>query len=315
MGVIPMIEAVRKMEAENLFLVEGLISGAVTLVYGQPKVGKSIMVRQLIHSLANGNPFLDVPTGKTKRVAVSLTDAGSLPEFKEYYGKLDPTFRDVLFVENIRDDDDLRMVIEHADVLVIDNLDGLLPPQADLTQRNGVRPTIERVNGVVGSGIPVIVVHHATKAGMGYGSGKSINGSQFITSWPRVILHLEENGQGGGTHKLTVRGNHTAEKVCRLTLGDTSGLRFSVTKEWEHKEKPKRESNRANLDKRLAQAVYVVDNCQGMSQNKAAEKLAEKYEKSVQTWRKYLGEGAIPVKQVRSGVWELTEQAEKQRAA
>ncbi|MET8140517.1 AAA family ATPase [Sphaerisporangium sp. NPDC005288] len=314
MGVIPMIEAVRKLEADNLYLVEGLISRAVTLLYGQPKVGKSVMVRQIIHSLAAGVPLLGVPVSERMRVAVSLTDAGGLPEFNEYYGRLDREFSDVFFVEDIRDPDDLRMVTQEAQVLVIDNLDGLLPPEADLTQRHGVRPTIDRINRVVGSGIPVIVVHHATKAGMGYGSGKSINGSQFITSWPRVILHLEENGQGGGTHRLTVRGNHTAEKVCRLTLGDSKDLRFSLAKEWEKKEKPKRENNKANLDRRLTQAIYVVENCQGLSQNKAAEKLAERYGQSAETFRKNLGK-TIPVKQVGQGVWGLTEQAERQRAA
>lgn len=308
-----MSEMVTRLQAESLFLVDGLISSAGTIIFGQPKHGKSVLMTQLVHALANGEPFLGVSVGEPRKVAVSLTDAGGWIDFMIQCEKLEIDIDNVVCLEDAREDGDLNDAISQADVLIIDNLDGLLPPNADMNQRNGVRPTIERLNKAIGAGVPVILVHHANKPGQ-FNSGKLLNGSQFITAWPRSILYLEENGKGAGTHKLIVSGNHTRKREFRLALDDSHGLRFNLKGEVTQEraiEKVERERTyeRETLDRNLEYARYVVDQCQGLSRNKAAEKLAEKFGDTPSKYKGLLTRKAIPVNSLTRGAWELTETA------
>jgi hypothetical protein len=310
-AIVPLADMAKQLEDREKFVIAGLVSTAGTVVYGQPKVGKSVLITQLAYALANGRPFLGVEPTREWTVAVALTDAGAWGEFCDNYAALDNTWRNLVAVTNPRGGD-LEESAVHAEILIVDNLDGLLPADADLNSRHTVKPTLERLTGlVVEQSMPVVLVHHAAKPGMG--RGKTLNGTQFITSWPRMILHLEANGKGAGTHRLTVSGNHTRETVYRLSLEDADGLRFNVAQAGEVRQKQERARDAATLNKHLSMAGWVVANCQGLSQNKAAEKLVAEFGGNANTYRSYLGSGKIPV--VRSGAdWRLTEAAQERLA-
>ncbi|WP_433253205.1 AAA family ATPase [Streptosporangium sp. CA-135522] len=317
--LVPKREAAarRRAHGQSKFLIPGLISRAGTILYGQPKAGKTVLTSQLVYSLATGAPFLDVtPESGPLRVGVALTDGGALEEFDDLYQVFDPTFSNLWEIPDIRDEGNRQAVISNTDVLVIDNLDGLLPDDADMNNRNGVRPTMGMLTQMIRQGIPVILVHHANKPGMS-GAGKAMNGSTFITSWPRMILRLEKNRQGAGTHKLTVSGNHVAEQACRLHLDDSEGLRFRIANPWDSpdQEKAERRQKRdgATMDINLKHARFVVEHCQGMTQRKAAMELAAKFGGSHETYRSRL-KGAIPVEQAGAGAWVLTEAAQNMAA-
>lgn len=267
MAIVPLFELAQQVERDRLFVIDGLVSSPGTLVYGQPKAGKSVLVTQLAHALANGEPFLGVPADKPQSVAIALTDAGALPEFISRYARLDSTYKNVTSLTEPRGYD-LERSIENADVLIVDNLDGLLPSDADLNNRHTVKPTLERLTKLIEYGMPVVLVHHASKPGLG--KGKTPMGTQFITSWPRHILHLEVNGQGSGTHQLTARGNHVPSTVYRLALEDKGSLHFAVAQAGEVEQKKDGHRDTATRDRNLRMARWIVANCDGLSRNKAA---------------------------------------------
>ena len=62
-----------------LWLIEGLISGGRTLVYGRPKVGKSFFGLQIAQALANQEPLIGypAPTRKWRILYVSLDAPGA----------------------------------------------------------------------------------------------------------------------------------------------------------------------------------------------------------------------------------------------
>ncbi|MEU4233388.1 AAA family ATPase [Nonomuraea sp. NPDC026600] len=309
MAIVPLAGLAQRIEHDSLFVIDGLVSSAGTLVYGQPKAGKSVIITQLAHALANGEPFLGAPINKPHSVAVALSDAGAWPEFISRYTTLDPTFRNVISLTEPRGYD-LERSLEKAEILIVDNLDGLLPPDADLNNRHTVKPTLERLTKLVQYGMPVVLVHHASKPGLG--KGKTPIGSQFITSWPRHILYLEINGQGAGTHRLTARGNHVPDTVYRLTLEDGDGLRFTVAQAGEVRQaEDKRKRDKATMDMRLKHAQWLMENCQGLSRNETAKRLAAEFDGSENTYKRYLTKGTIPVVQ-SDGRWQLTEAADQQ---
>lgn len=311
MAIVPLAELAQRIEHDRLFVIDGLVSSAGTLVYGQPKAGKSVLVTQLAYALANGEPFLGIPTDKPQSVAIALTDAGALPEFISRYAGLDPAFKNVISLTEPRGYD-LERSIENAEILIVDNLDGLLPPDADLNNRHTVKPTLERLTKLIRHGMPIVLVHHASKPGLG--KGKTPMGTQFITSWPRQILYLEVNGQGAGTHRLTARGNHLPDTVYRLAFEDKGGLRFVVAQAGEVKPKKDRTRDAATLNRNLVMARWIVANCDGLGRNKAAEKLAAEFGSSAETYKKYISLGKIPVVQSDTG-WQLTEAAQERPTA
>jgi RecA-family ATPase len=308
-----MIEMMQIVESDQLFLIEGYVSASSTIIFGQPKAGKTVLMTQLVRSLAEGVPFFDVPVSK-HRVAVALTDPGAFVDFAKQCADLGMEVENIVCVEDIRDDSDFDTAIKMADVLVVDNLDGLLPPNADMNSRNGVRPTIERLNTAIANNVSVIVVHHANKPGQ-FGAGRLPNGSQFITAWPRSILHLEKNRKGTGTHKLTVSGNHTADRVFRLAMDCSAGLSFALQGEITDKEEEdhqSRQRTRASktMNGNLAFARHIVNEYNSVSQNKAAEILAKQYGGTPAKYRKLLSTRAISVERDDStNMWRLTEAA------
>lgn len=78
-----MVENFELISAETLLLtplehkkdlVEGLITDGLTIISGSQKVGKSWMALQLCICVANGEPFLDLPTEQGDVLYLSLED-------------------------------------------------------------------------------------------------------------------------------------------------------------------------------------------------------------------------------------------------
>ena len=74
MQVINAAEFARKV-IEVAWLVDRLVPAyGISIIYADPKIGKSIMSLQLAHALANGRPFLDRSVPKRFRVCYLQAD-------------------------------------------------------------------------------------------------------------------------------------------------------------------------------------------------------------------------------------------------
>ncbi|MGA5758220.1 AAA family ATPase [Nonomuraea bangladeshensis] len=275
-------------DSATKFLIDGVISDTATIIHGQPKAGKTILLIQIAHSLATGRPFLGIePSGPPMRIGVALTDAGAGREFSRIYRHYDPEYKNLFRVPDVRDMAHFDAACRETDLLLIDNLDGLLPDHADMNSRAGVRPTMTMLTRAVEDrGIPVILAHHSNKPGQN-NAGKAMNGSQFIKAWARLILLLEKNRRGQGTHRLSVEGNHVADAACRLQVhaeGDDR-LYYSLAQDWsataasDEQEAAQRESKRSTgrLNRLEDHCRFIAAKCQDLNKTQAARAVAREF--------------------------------------
>jgi hypothetical protein len=210
------------------FIVEGLINTSATMVYGQPKAGKSFLTVDLADALASGaSSWLGQPiNGGPHRVAFGLTDSGGDFETAERLHALGHRAEDRVLVCPVRPETDWPALVsalraKNVTVFILDNLLTAMPPGADPNSAKDTRIVTDALIRLNDAGIAVVLVHHAPKAEAG-----TAMGSQQITAWARTILKLTGKGD---SRALNVKGNHGPEETYRLRVEFVDGgARFTL---------------------------------------------------------------------------------------
>lgn len=303
------------MEDEEDFLVPGLISSASTLLFGEPKAGKSFLASALIKSLATGTDFLGrpVPQDREFSTAICWTDDMAVKEYKHRIRSVMPEKQTpragfyqmpIMRTHQLWSDLYEHVLEQKHNFVLIDNLSQALDGSANAD--DAIREFFNGVRLFTRAGLPVLVIGHSTEKPSMYG-GKSKNpiGHTFISA---AVRHKVFVGRSrNGNMKLTMTG--AAAEEWEMTLKHGAGARFDVlgikTAETIKNEADSNERQRTKqkLDTAGALAVWVVDNCQGLSQRKAAEKRAAITGKSAAAEETNIRRA--PCKGVE-GKWELT---------
>lgn len=273
-------EAMQLGDADN-WVVENVIGSTTTLLYGEAKCGKSFLVSALIKALATGDDFLGVPVPQDRAFsfAICWTDDMGAVEYRDRVLTVMPDEPDAKFYRlPIMRTPDMwqalytQVLADGRNFVVIDNLSQVA--NGSVNNDEVLREFFDGVRLFVRAGIPVVVVAHSSdKAGMNGQKSELPLGSSYITQAVRWRIFAKRSRRGNMTLKFM--GNHA--DPYELTLLHGAGARFDVIDRKCPKgepEKPKRQRSKARLDNHGELASWVVENCQGLSQRKAAEKLA-----------------------------------------
>ncbi len=223
---------------ETEWICRGLLArGAVTLLAGMPKAGKSTFWFGLLAALQNGEPFLGFPTRQI-RGAVMLTEENesSLWPKADRFG-IDPDFLSLLTRnDDIRDP--WEQVVERAadecrereaELLIVDTTRWWMRFQADEENKPG--PWMDAMHALTAAIDPHVttgLTAHLRKTPGEHGT--AVAGSNALTGAVDIILELDH--RSGETRRLrgTSRFEETPEDLV-ISLGDEGYASLGTTEE------------------------------------------------------------------------------------
>lgn len=180
------------------WLIPGVLCDSLTLISGEPKMGKTLFAANLVRSLINQTEVLNQqPRQGNYRVAWMGFDMGWQQEFTNKFNDISdyvwfcPSIncKSLELWEQLQRDS--RMI--DINLLVIDHLHGLAPA-VDLNYSHFVDeaflPIQEFFNA---TGIPILLLHHGNKSG----SGRAAN-SALIEAKARLLGRISSSR---GKHK------------------------------------------------------------------------------------------------------------------
>lgn len=225
---------------ETRWRIEGLLKADSTCILSGPfKGGKSLLVAELVRSLADGDPYLDhFPVHRHEgRVLVVDTEQG-MEELLE-----------VLAARNIRDMDRVELVdtsgiVGDWDLTIPENMDRavamvqagnvsalVFDPLAPLFTAMDVdendaaaQKPLEAFNELKRrAGLDVVILTHHS----GHGGGGRARGSSAISGWPSVLWDMSRDGEGFDARRfLTAKGRGVGVPLGELVLGTDARLRY-----------------------------------------------------------------------------------------
>jgi hypothetical protein len=288
-------EARKASENTQHWLVEGKIGNTTTLIYGEPKVGKSFIACALINALLSGGEFLGsaVPQDRDFSVAVLWTDDGAPSEYQERVdsvwagtGVPNVRFYEVPVMRSIDMWRSLfnQVMLNRHNVVVIDNLSQA--SNGSVNQDDVAKEFFDGVRLFSRAGIPVIVIGHSSDKANANGFKSELPlGSTYISSAVRWRVFVKRSRAGN----LTLRFKGNVAQEHEVTVKHGAGARFELidVKSAEQlqvaAEASERQRSQQKLDKGLADAQWVVANCQqDPSRNQAATRFAAAHKLSQQ---------------------------------
>lgn len=220
--------------AEPVDLIPGFVASDLTAVIGRPFCGKTWLVLHMVAALVLGRPFLGrapAPVEAGHRVAFFTTDPGSAKQVRRRLHALgvDDSYTDrfAIFAKGIRlGERGASSVIRSLEtfrptVVLIDNLGGSIPSDADINSSSGVGPTMEVVRQLA-ERWPTILVAHTSKPGMGNGpkGGTTAMGATKIDGDARRTVLIEVGGKGGSDpyRDITITSNDAPGETLAIEL-------------------------------------------------------------------------------------------------
>jgi hypothetical protein len=205
-----------------------LASGAVTLLAGKPKVGKSTLLFALLKALLGGEPFLSRATCRLGALLLSEERESTLKEKVDRWGIGDGV--DLLMrheAHGVAWEEIVAEAVErcHAEglqVLVVDTFDKWAGLRGDAENSAGVVLTaVQPLLDAASTGLGVLVASHQRK---GLGSfGEAVRGSNALVGAVDVVLELERKqslDERARVLNSVSRFASTPDSLV-LTLGDT----------------------------------------------------------------------------------------------
>jgi hypothetical protein len=233
--------------------IEGLLCPYITILSGQPKVGKSTISLHMVISMITGEPFLGRQTnlGK-KKVAWMGFDSGWVNELRNNsQNKVDGS----LLLQNPLTSlalDDWRMLgnnLTRAGIgyLVIDHLYGL-GGHLNLNENQEAARIMNCLQVLVREyQIPILLLAQATKNQRGAGS---MAHSNLFKGNARVLLELAGTRRDG-KRALTVSGNEVPSETLQVYLGP-------VTLDLAQKEKSSERKQQRDFDANVKKAMRIL---------------------------------------------------------
>lgn len=247
------------------FVVDGLISSAMTTVLGRPKAGKSFLTIDIARSLITGQKFLGREVRHTvDRVAFLCTDAGGRFEFAQRMDGtgLDPNRVLVMGLDTPEDAMEWKEASEafrrlRIGAVIVDNTSDLA---TDTNDPRSVKIITDGLARWADNSIVVLNVHHTGKQG-------GMLGSTVWEKMTRSILTLARHGQG---HTLTTKGNESGRQELPLKFNRDSNPFFSLSGAVTEGNTRERERSREWMD-RNAKIWQLRDS--GLSQSQVATEM------------------------------------------
>jgi len=237
--------------------IEGLLCPYITILSGQPKVGKSTISLHMVISMITDEPFLGRQTnlGK-KKVAWMGFDSGWVNELRNNsQNKIDGS----LLLQNPLTSlalDDWRMLgnnLTRAGIgyLVIDHLYGL-GGHLNLNENQEAARIMNCLQVLVREyQIPILLLAQATKNQRGAGS---MAHSNLFKGNARVLLELAGTRRDG-KRALTVSGNEVPSETLQVYLGP-------VTLDLAQKEKSSERKQQRDFDANVKKAIRLLSSAE-----------------------------------------------------
>jgi hypothetical protein len=205
-------------EESHVWLIPGLVGSSITLLSGEPKLGKTLLAGFLVQSLINQVPILGRdPKPGTYKVAWIGYDSHWGTELKERF----PEIHHSLFFQDspIRFDDDLSwnqletdLINGGFNLLVVDHLYGLAA-ELDLDESHFMAQALAPLKHISDElKIPVLLLAHANKSG----GGRAAH-SILLEAQARHFIRIK--GQVTSFNRsLILAGNHEAGTTLKIAL-------------------------------------------------------------------------------------------------
>lgn len=288
--------------AREPFLVQGVISSSVTMLYGVPKCGKSALIVNLVASALSDESFLGVnfeqpvakviilatDSGGKEEYAARLVEAGvSEDEDRIRVWQLPSLTAD--YIDSLRAWDQFSLA--PGDLVIVDGVSSFEGDGNSMGEVAALTAALERLRG----DNPLVLVAHASTSFSGSGSSKKVLGSTAWTTRARWLVRVTR--RSGGVVSLDCSGN--AAKSERFTLQTGAKVSDFIVTSHVSGDELEGQQTRQRQDRELKtvqgreeQARFVEEHCQGMNKNETARALHEQYpSKSESTYRQQLKDG------------------------
>lgn len=245
----------------DAYMIDPLIASSWTVIYGDPKAGKSMLSLHVAEALASGSGDLwGLPIDSSGRVVgIATTDPGGQVEttrrlsdmncrapgrIKLWTAPTDP-HDDTAWQSFVND-----LTHHGVQVIVLDNLLGL--GGGDFNSNAVAASIIKRLKQVSARGIRLVVVAHSRKVGQH--SGPSILGSvQFLATFRHIVLVSKQ----AKATVVKLNGNTTPDLEVRLTRDPETGL---LTPEGGEMAEVSKQVRKGITDEQKAWAFHIAAN-------------------------------------------------------
>jgi len=192
---IPLSELVASAPDEPDWIWDGYVArGAITLLAGRPKVGKSTLAFALMDAMDSGRPFCGRRVHEARIVLLSEERATTLAEKARVLGAAERI--ECLMHHTAYDVEWLHVVRAAAErvgsrgLLIVDTLADFASLPADSENAAGaVQTALRPLQEIAGQGCAVLLVAHQRKAAGDH--GEAVRGSNALTASVDVVLELE----------------------------------------------------------------------------------------------------------------------------
>lgn len=268
--------------------IEGLLCPYITILSGQPKVGKSTISLHMVISMITGESFLGRKVNLEKRkIAWMGFDSGWVNELrKNSQGKTDGALLLQNPLTSLSLDDwralGTKLVLKGIGYLVIDHLYGI-GGHLNLNENQEASRIMSCLQVIVAEyQIPILLLAQATKNQRGAGS---MAHSNLFKGNARVLLELAGTRRDG-KRSLTVSGNEVPSETLQVYLGPTN---LDLAQKEKDSEKKQHRDFDANIRKtlRLTSAAEPGDLINTTTAGRLASKIG--LSKSDEAGRKMVG--------------------------
>jgi predicted ATP-dependent serine protease len=223
----PLSQLLADAATEPVWLWDGFLApGAVTLLYGPPKVGKSTLVYGLLGALALGQRFLDRATRPTSALILSEEPPEAMKAKLATFGGLETH-------HGVRRADLRALTWSHqiagaakyartnrAGLIVVDTFGDLAGLRGEEENDAGaVQAALDPLKEVAErDGLSVLLIHHSRKSGGSHGTG--VRGSSAFVA---AVDTFAEVQRGGGGARRTLRYESRFRPEGSISLDLTEG--------------------------------------------------------------------------------------------
>lgn len=246
------------------FLIPGFVSGSLTYLYGQSKVGKSFVVANILASLLDGKLFLGRQPLKTvDGVVIVTTDAGDQHAYRDRLKDLGVADDDRVLLVPVGIAPEPEQLAQVADLFVngdygfavFDHATGLMSDDENIIARE---PWVSLWRLLDSLDAPALLVGHSTDSKF---EGKTIHrpaGNSAATQFPRTRVEVhrpDERNRSNPLREIVVLNNYGEDERVQVKLA-REGL--TLVDDSDDKPEAGRQRDSQTLDSNAAIARLAV---------------------------------------------------------
>lgn len=209
------------------FLIPGFVSGSLTYLYGQSKVGKSFVVANILASVLDGKPFLGRQPLKTvDGVVIVTTDVGDTYAYHQRLKDLGVADDDRVLLVPVGIAPEPEQLAQVADLFVngdygfavFDHATGLMSDDENIIARE---PWVKLWRLLDSLGVPGLLVGHSTDSKF---EGKTVHrpaGNSAATQFPRTRVEVhrpDERNRSNPLREIVVLNNYGEDERVQVKL-------------------------------------------------------------------------------------------------